>query len=146
MEHDQQQLIWEVRDYASLLQALQARIVALDVSAASVEGVAGLTDGYLSKILRRPLRSMRPITMGILLQSLGVKLVMVDDVEQLERVRARLGRRDKRGPHLGAEYRSPHRAPIAAPPEGGNVSRETPIVGRMLERAAARRRRGRPSA
>jgi hypothetical protein len=103
---DDRRIIWEVTDYGSLLDGLRARLKELDVATATVEGVTGLTHGYVSKILRHrsgrlPLSRMRPFTVGILLQGLAVKLLMVEDARELERIKGRLQRRGKSGPRVG---------------------------------------------
>jgi hypothetical protein len=119
----EQEIIAEVRDYESLLDAFRTRIKQLDVTADSVEAVAGLTRGYLGKVLKRreipDLTRIRPFTMGIMLGALGVKLVLVEDEKQLELIRSRLKRRSKCGyPHIGDVRRptppaSAQREPVA---------------------------------
>src|SRR6266705_2966675 len=76
-------VIAEVRDYQQLISALRARVVELGAAGETLDDVAGLPLRYTMKTLGRT-------SMGPLLGVLGLKLLVVEDTEALERVRRRL--------------------------------------------------------
>jgi hypothetical protein len=78
-------------DYVGLHLILRARADELNVSRTTLDEVAGLTPGHASKLLApRPLKKLGNLTLGLLLQTMGLKLVVVEDPEALERIRAKL--------------------------------------------------------
>jgi hypothetical protein len=86
----------EITSYDGLILALRARQDQLNVSLATIDYVAGFPDRYSGKILS--LRGARRIGMqslGPLLGALGLKLIAVDDPEQLAKIRRRLEPRDE---------------------------------------------------
>lgn len=83
-----------VRDYAELMDAIRARRDELDVTHRTIDDVAGLQDGYTSKLLAvPPIRRLGLQGMGTLLGALGLALVVVEDSEALRRVAGRLLKR-----------------------------------------------------
>jgi hypothetical protein len=81
-----------VTDYADLVGALRQRCDELDVTFEQVDEVAGFCDRYTSKLLApsaRPLRKFGHVSLGVLLASLGVRLLLVEDAGALARVRDR---------------------------------------------------------
>ncbi len=93
--------IGEVRDYAELLEVIRARQAALNITMQTLEEVAGLADRHASKILApKPCRTLGMRSLGLILGALGLKLLVVEDLEQLERVRGRLvNDHPNSGPH-----------------------------------------------
>jgi hypothetical protein len=91
-----------VTDYRDLVVALRQRIVELGTHLTAVGEVAGLPSGYTAKVLS--LGQARPalgrISMGPILQTLGLKLALVVDAEALAKVRHRLPQRGTSGPKL----------------------------------------------
>jgi hypothetical protein len=93
-----------VHDYSELVAALRARAEALNVSNLVLDEVSGLQSGYSGKLLSlHPKRTLGRLSLGLLLATLGVQLVMVEDREALKRVKGRLEPRK----HNGAHRRSP---------------------------------------
>ena len=89
-----------VESYAELLQLLRDRMCELDTSFEQVEVVSGVTDRYLSRVLGpNPTKGIGPVSFSIF-AALGLRVVLVEDREQLDRVRDRL-RRDHRHTHNG---------------------------------------------
>jgi len=90
-----------IRDYDSLCAVLRRRADEFDVTFATLDAVGGLTDRYSQKILspRRPCRLFGRASFGALLGALGIVLIAVEDPEQLSRVRSRLVKRRRNGPH-----------------------------------------------
>jgi hypothetical protein len=87
-----------VRDYWELVTALKARMHELGVTMETVDHVAGLPARYTSKIFApHPIKGLGRISMGPTLGALGVKLLLVEDAEQLARVKSRLVKRKQRG-------------------------------------------------
>jgi hypothetical protein len=68
------------RDYTSLIDALRARIVALDTTTIAIDELAGLPTGYTSKLMAHmPMRSLGRVSLGPLLGALGLKLAVLED-------------------------------------------------------------------
>jgi len=89
----------EVHSYDELLAVLGARIVDLNASYETIDHVAGLPSRYTSRIFG-PARGKRlgPVSLAAILGALGVKLIVVEDPEQLARIRRRLTKRYPGGP------------------------------------------------
>jgi hypothetical protein len=91
-----------VGDYSGLIAALRDRCEALNVSNAMLDEVAGLPSGYVGHVLGvRPSRQLGRLSLGLVLGALGVKLIVAEDPEVLERVRGRLVKRRRNGRHRG---------------------------------------------
>ena len=74
----------EIIDYDGLVVALRARADQLEVSRETISDLAGLPDRYASKLLS--LRHVRRIgleSLGPLLDTLGVRLVLIEDGDAL---------------------------------------------------------------
>ncbi|MGB7831300.1 MAG: hypothetical protein WBL84_03735 [Xanthobacteraceae bacterium] len=70
---------------------LRARFAALGVSFETVDHIAGLPTRYTAKVIGlQPTRRFGQFSLDGLLGAAGVKLVVVEDAEALDRVRARL--------------------------------------------------------
>jgi hypothetical protein len=86
-------LLAECGDYKSLVDALRARAAErrIAISSPSVHEVAGLPDRYLTKLLGPARsRSLGQISLGPVLAVLGIKLMIVEDPEQVARLEGRL--------------------------------------------------------
>jgi hypothetical protein len=93
-----------VRSRAELLAVLRDRRDELDVSHACLEGVIGLPAGYLSKVIAaKPIKGLSAQTFRDILDGLAMgvaAVVLVEDLEQAERMRPRWTKR-KRPPTRG---------------------------------------------
>ena len=79
------------QDYDGLHRILRDRAEELNVSRTTLDEAAGFTPGHASKLLApRPLKKLGAVTLGLMLQVMGLKLVVVEDVEALERISAKL--------------------------------------------------------
>lgn len=78
------------RTYNELHQALRARVDELNIAAETLDDIAGLAERHSSKILApaKPKR-LGPVSFSML-PALGLALVVVEDIEALDRVRSRL--------------------------------------------------------
>jgi hypothetical protein len=94
-----------VRDYAQLHAALRARAEELRLSRETIDAISGLQSGYSGKLLAPvPIKGLGPATLGPILGAMGVFIVLVEDVEMLERYAARQPKKSERfGRHTGQD-------------------------------------------
>jgi hypothetical protein len=93
-----------IRDYDALVEALRSRINQLNVSLETVDAIGGLPARYTGKLLMaRPIKHLGRISLGCILGALGAALVLVEDPEQLDRVRGRLVPRKYSAPKRDAK-------------------------------------------
>jgi hypothetical protein len=85
-------ILGTVDGYMGLVQALLSRKDELDVSFETLDHVAGLPVRYSAKVLGARQRTLGPASLGALLGALALKLAIVSDEEQLERIKHRLTR------------------------------------------------------
>ncbi len=86
-----------VVDYDGLQRAMRARVDELGISHATLDEIAGTPDRYVGKMLADPpSKNIGITTMGYLLQALGLKLIVAEDVEQMAKLATRMVRRDAR--------------------------------------------------
>ena len=98
----------EIHDYQAVHGALRARADELNISRETIDSVAGLQSGYCGKLLGPGMtRSFGPVSLGLLLRALGVKLLLVEDAEALEKVKNRLVPKERiaRPPRMPFELR-----------------------------------------
>src|SRR5690348_10753754 len=89
----------EIRSYRGLIEALRARKHELDVSCLTLDHVAGLASGHSGKLLGQGLtKGLGDVSLPLLLDALGLKLLLVPDDERLAKVRDRLTKRRLRVP------------------------------------------------
>jgi hypothetical protein len=85
------ELLATVVDYAGLHSALRKRADDLGISRETLGDIAGTHGGHVNKILADPPQKNAGITtFGLLLQALGLKLLVVEDAEQMEKLKDRL--------------------------------------------------------
>jgi hypothetical protein len=83
-----------VRDYDTLVDALRARRDELKITHAVIDDVSGLHSGYASKLMSDPpIKGFGRVSLGPILGSLGLQLLVVVDPEGFKRVRSRLDER-----------------------------------------------------
>jgi hypothetical protein len=103
-----------VRSYDELIEAIRNRILDLNTTGESVDYVAGLPLRYCAKLLApQRIRTIGSKSLAPLLGALGLALVVIEDEEQLARIRHRLEPRKKKA----VEMRSAMR-PDAKPTNG----------------------------
>jgi hypothetical protein len=89
-----------VADYQQLIDALRSRAEQLDVSNETIDAAAGWCSSYAAKLLaRRPSRALGPLSMGLMLEALGLRLAVVEDPQALARALPRLHKRKRNGVH-----------------------------------------------
>lgn len=86
-----------INDYASLHSALRARADALRVSRSDLDDIAGLATGHVSKLLAPNFtKLLGPLSFGLVLQALGLRLRVEVDPEQTAKLASRYRPRDER--------------------------------------------------
>jgi hypothetical protein len=79
-----------VSDHNQLLEAIRRRIEALKLNHETVEYLAGLQSGYLSKIIANPPpKRVGPFTYFLILQALGLDMEFVENPQTMERLKSR---------------------------------------------------------
>ena len=92
-----------VDDLQSLMAAIRRRIDDLGITLETAEHIGGLQSGYLSKMLGNPpLKRASPWSWFIALQSLGLRVALVEDSEAAARLGKKWERRKARKPVLSA--------------------------------------------
>jgi hypothetical protein len=83
-------VIAEIRGYADFTAALRAWVLVLGTNYESIGELAGLQSGYLAKLISStPIRSFSRMSLDTTLAAMGLKLLLVPDVERLEAMRPR---------------------------------------------------------
>jgi hypothetical protein len=91
------------RVLAEVHAALRARSDELAVSRAELDSLSGLQSGYCSKLLSPvPIKQVGMESLGPLLTVLGVKLIMVEDLDALRRIGPRLTKRNEQAVRMRA--------------------------------------------
>ena len=99
-----------VTDYDEIIGALRARMAELRVTNETIGAIAGLAGGYVGKLLAPSrIKNLGPTSFGLMLQSLGLKLIVVEDTKTTAKMRPRWTQREKALPLL-AMVRTPPRA------------------------------------
>lgn len=85
-----------VTDYDALHEVLRDRVRELQTTHEQIDAVSGLQSGYASKILAPvPIKGLGKTSLGPMLQTLGLALVVVRDDEQFARIKERLAKRQR---------------------------------------------------
>jgi hypothetical protein len=87
-----------VREYPELVEALRARAEELNVSRETIDSVSGLQSGYSAKLLCQ-IKGVGRTSLGPILGSMGLVLVVAEDPAALAKVRERLVPRFPQGCH-----------------------------------------------
>jgi len=110
-----------INDYDGLVAAIRARMCELGVTNETVDAIAGLQSGYTGKLLApNATKHMGRMSLGVILQGLALKLIVVEDAEAAEKMKGRWIRREKAMPNcLPAMARMPPRATWLFTPRSG---------------------------
>lgn len=80
----------QVNDYSALVQAVRDRSEQMEMSRLELDHIAGLTPGHADKMLRpRASKRFGIMSLGAVLQTLGLILVIVEDPAARDRTLAR---------------------------------------------------------
>lgn len=111
-----------VNDYDGLIAALRDRAAAIGYTNDTLDAVTGLPAGYIGKLLGPGLvKKLGPLSFGVLMQALGLRVVLVEDPETMAKV-GKLGLIRERGPV------TPNRISMAA------LERYIPVLSREFAR------------
>lgn len=90
-----------VHDYDGLRIALRARAEQLDISRLEIDRISGVANGYSSAVLSNtPRKRIGPANLGPLLAALGLKLVVVEDLDMMVKYTSRAEKRVPNMAHL----------------------------------------------
>ena len=101
---------------AGLLAAFRARVADLGTTYGAVDEVSGLADGHTSKLLAPvPIKGLGQKSLGLLMGTLGIRILVVADDAAVEPHAARLTARKPGSPFTvqGAAYARPSTTPTA---------------------------------
>jgi hypothetical protein len=85
------EIVADVRTLEGLRLALRSRADALNISRETLDEISGLQEGYSGKLLApTPIKNLGDLSLSLLLASLGLRLVLIEDPAALERVQNRL--------------------------------------------------------
>jgi hypothetical protein len=94
-----------ISDYGGLLEAFRERAKELQISREGIDDIAGWADGYASKLLAGAAAKKRkiigPLSLELMLGTLGLKLILVEDPEATARTLARRDPVDSRQQRFG---------------------------------------------
>lgn len=140
--------------YEQLCAAFKARVLQLETNHLAVDVLAGLPVGYTGKLLGGvPMRTIGRLSLGPLLGALGLKLIVAEDLELVEKIGKRLAKRkfrewDAGRRVLAAKKRRKSKFPPG--PEHARLMRnrqiltQTPAKRSAIARKAARCRWNKP--
>jgi hypothetical protein len=131
-----------VHSYSELIAALRARVVELGTTGETVDEVSGLPARYTAKLLALPVpvKALGPVSMGPLLGTLGLKLIVAEDAEALEKIRHRLVPRKGTNVFKPTSDQRRKRSPFAGDSEWGKLMRNRRT---LLSSPKTRRRQAR---
>jgi hypothetical protein len=79
-----------IQDYDGLIQAIRAQKEKLGLSDAMVDHLSGLQQGYTGKLLGpAQVKNLGPVSLGVMLQVLCLRLIVVEDAEALKKIQGR---------------------------------------------------------
>jgi hypothetical protein len=113
-----------VTDYDGMITAIRARMRELGVTNETIDSITGLQSGYVGKLLAPSrIKNLGPMSFGVMLQSLGLKLIVVEDAKTSAKMRPQWAQRKKAAP-LVAMARTPPRATWLFTPRSGRKAAE----------------------
>jgi hypothetical protein len=76
-------------EYSDVISALRDRTAEMQISREAIDTIAGLSDGYAAKLLsEQPSKILGPMSLGPTLETLGLRLMLVEDTAATARTRA----------------------------------------------------------
>lgn len=91
-----------VREYGELIDALRARAEELNISRETLDAITGLQAGYCSKLLAPvPIRNLGPVSLGPVIQALGLAIRIIEDPEAEARFSAQRAERARESLSVG---------------------------------------------
>jgi hypothetical protein len=97
-----------VTDYDGMIGALRARMLELGVTNETIGAIAGFASGYVGKLLAPSrIKNLGPMSFGVMLQSLGLKLIVVEDAKTSAKMRPQWAQRKKAAPLVAMLRKQP---------------------------------------
>jgi hypothetical protein len=128
------------KSYDDLHKILRERADELQVPREGLAEAAKLSDRYVAKLLAPiPIRHLGPNSLGPLLAALGLKLIVVEDVETLERIAKRITRRQLKVNNAGcakqaqARRKSQRFRPFRDSPDFARMARAQQLLRQSRE-------------
>lgn len=91
-----------VRDYDGLMAAVHQRVDELKLTCSLIDELASLPTGYAGKILGPArVKTLGPVSLGLILGVLGLKLHVVEDTEAVAKLSSRYTARDEKRRRAG---------------------------------------------
>jgi len=113
-----------VRDYDGMIAAIRARMLEIGVTNETVDALTGLAGGYVGKLLAPSrIRNLGPHSLGAMLQSLGLKLIVVEDAETSKKMRPRWTQRKKAPPVVAMARIAPRATWLFTPRSGRKAAK-----------------------
>jgi hypothetical protein len=126
-----------IRSRDELLQVLRARRDELDLSHGTIDGISGACDGYTGKLLcDPPVRGFGAESLAAILGALALRMVrveIIEDPQQAERVRARWKPRQRKPTRRAPVVRCCDIAVIAKQHKRGASSMKNRMVGARVD-------------
>jgi hypothetical protein len=83
-----------IKSYAELIEALRARADELEITRETIDHAAGFLGGYAGKLLARtPIRTLGRVSLGPMLQVLGMSILLIEDLSAIKKINSRITRR-----------------------------------------------------
>jgi hypothetical protein len=90
------------QDYDALIAVFVRRAAELGISHAALDDLAGLADGFVSKVFGpSKVKRLGPMSLFVVLPALGLKITLVEDPDALRRYGGRARRRQGRQARMG---------------------------------------------
>jgi hypothetical protein len=123
----------EIENYQGLVDALRRRVAELNTTFESVGELALQPARYVNKLLApKPKKVFGEQSLDSIMSALAVRLIMVEDTEQLDRIRHRLDERSTLGNRVESSVTfSFSRRHFARIGSLGGLARKPPSVARM---------------
>jgi hypothetical protein len=94
-----------IANYSDVLDVFRARADQLEVSRLEIDHLSGLTTGYASILISRaPRKVFGPVSLGLMLDVFGLRLLVVEDPKLTARTLKRRTRRLTSHAHYGPQF------------------------------------------
>ena len=87
----------EIVDYDGMIAVVKSRMIELGITNDTLELITGLPDRYVAKLLSKS-KNLGPMSFGVIVQGLGMKLAAIEDHAATQKMRSRWKHRKKAAP------------------------------------------------
>jgi hypothetical protein len=132
-----------VSDYAELVDALRDRANEMQISRCDIDEISGLASGYAGKLLSAsPAKIFGPISMGPMLEVLGLRVVLVEDTGLTKATESRRTPVDRSNQRFGNKCNSKHRSDVESVVEIPRIEPAPPALESRAHLRVVQVRRG----